>query len=135
MFSNYQQFPGAIPSGGTSVTVAESVLMAAAPSEVVEAPQGIIVRGYVNVTTAASGTGFSLRCRQNTLTGTQVGVTNTVTLANSASASIPFSFSDNSLTRPQQGTYVITATAAVAAGTIQDGALEVFVSDPYGAEN
>jgi len=135
MFSNYQQFPGAIPTGGTAVTVAESVLMAAAPSEVPEAPQGVIIRGFLNLTAGATGTGFALRCRQNTLTGTQVGNTQTVTFANSASGSVYYSFSDNTLTKPTQGTYVITATATTAAGTINDGALEVFVSDPYGTEN
>jgi hypothetical protein len=138
MFSNIQQFPGALPAGGTTLTAGtETAYMESQPqASVPPAPQGRIIRGYINATGGATGGGWSVKCRQGIgTTGTQVGNTQTITYPATTTISFPFSFTDSSATQPANGVYTITVTATGSNGTAVDGTLEIFVSDPYGGES
>jgi hypothetical protein len=138
MYSNYQQFPGALPAGGTTLTAAsELAYQESQPDQSIPpAPQGRVIRGYINATGGATGGAWSIKCRQGAGTGgTQVGNTQSYTFPATTTVSIPYSFNDTSATAPQNGLYTITVTAAGSNGTANDGAMEVFVSDPFGGES
>lgn len=136
MYSNNQQFPGALPAGGTTLTSgSELAYMQSQPSSPPPAPQGRTIRGYINATGGATGGGWSIKCRQGTgVAGTQVGNTQTVTFPATTTISIPYSFTDTSATQPANGIYTITVTAAGSNGTANDGNMEITVSDPGGSE-
>lgn len=138
MFSNYQQFPGALPAGGTTLTSGtETAYLESQPQQAIPpAPQGRIIRGYINATGGATGGGWTVKCRQGAGTaGTQVGSTITMTFAASATLSFPYAFTDASATAPVNGVYTITVTSAGSNGTAVDGTIEIFVSDPFGGES
>ena len=138
MYSNYLQFPGALPAGGTTLTSGtETAYLETQPSQSIPpAPQGRIIRGYINATGGATGGGWTIKCRQGAGTGgTQVGNTITMTYPATTTTSFPFFFNDTTATQPVNGVYTITVTAAGSNGTAVDGAIEVFVSDPYGSES
>ncbi len=139
----YQQFPGALPAGGTTLTVAtELAYLTSYPVEIPEANQGAVISGYLEVTLGATGTGFTIKCRRGTgVAGTQVGNTQTFSIAANASTQtvmIPYSFNDPT---PQvvdsaaaQGVYTISVTATTLAATAVDGAISVRVPDIGGSE-
>jgi hypothetical protein len=79
-----------------------------------------IIRGVFNYTNGASGTGVTIKCfRGPNGSGTQVGTTQSVTLAASALANIPFEFQDLNNPVPQSG-YSIVLTAVALAGTANE---------------
>jgi hypothetical protein len=139
----YQQFPGALPAGGTTLTSAtELAYFTSYPVEIPEANQGAVISGYVEVTLAATGTGFTIKCRRGTgVAGTQIGNTQTFSIAANASGQtvmIPYSFIDTSPQTPDsaasQGVYTISLTATTAGATAVDGSISVRVPDIGGAE-
>lgn len=96
-------------------------------------PQGRVLRGYVNVTVGAAGTAFTLKVRQgNGVAGTQVGTTDTLTIAAAGSPmSVPFQKTDFSATTVTA--YTLTITGVGGTATVNDGCLEFMVPAPYGA--
>jgi hypothetical protein len=95
--------------------------------------QGIRVRGVLNFTTAATGTGVVVKLRQGSgIAGTQVGVSQTHTMANSASANIAFDFLDAA---PASGNniYTVTLSALTIAGTLNAITVGVETADQYEA--
>lgn len=141
MLSHVQQFPGALPAGGTALTLATELAYFQTPAslQVSDDAEGIVLRGMIVATGAAGTTSLAIKCRRGTGTGgTQVGNTYTVTTAASATVAIPFAFFDPATapyTSPAQASplYTITVTAAGAAATAVDGQLEMLVPEPYGA--
>ncbi len=81
--------------------------------------EGVLVEGVVNFLAGTAATAVVLRVRQNTLTGTLVGVAQTYTLAAGATASIPFAVLDSSAASTPSAQYVVTVqqTAATGNGT------------------
>lgn len=137
MLSNYTQFPGALPAGGTTLTSGtetayiETVALDAAINVT---PQGRVIRGYLMITGGGTAGGYTIKCRQGAgVAGTQVGNTQTYTVATSASVMIPFSFVDTSSPAPGNNIYTVTVTAAGSNGTAVDGAVELYVPSPGGA--
>jgi hypothetical protein len=137
MFSEYQQFPGALPAGGTTLTLATELAYMISPAnlELPEASQGVVIRGYLSITLGATGTGGTIKCRRGSgVAGAQVG--NTQTFAVPAAAGnnpmIPFSFNDPIMNSP--GLYTVTFTATGVAATAVDGALEICVPVPGGTD-
>jgi hypothetical protein len=137
MFSNYEQFTGALVGGGTLLTAAtETGYMVLQPTDVAVnvTPQGRVIRGFINATGGATAGAWTIKCRQGTgVAGTQVGLTQTENFAASATLSVPFSFVDNSSPAPGGNVYTITVTAAGSNGTANDGAVELYVPSPGGA--
>jgi hypothetical protein len=69
------------------------------------------ISGVVNITAGTSTTAVVLKVRQGAgITGTQVGVNMTHTLAAGASASIPYEVEDTTVTNVQGQQYSVTAT-------------------------
>lgn len=79
-----------------------------------------VIEGVMNITLGTSATGFSLRCRRLSLTGTQVGTTQTITLAAATPVNVPFRFQDPA--SPSGAAYVITVQpiAGTGAGAINE---------------
>jgi len=94
-----------------------------------ETPVGIA--GTVNLTAGTGTTAVVIRVRQTNLAGTQVGPSQTHTLAAGASASISFGVTDTSpfLQAAGGGVYVITVqqTGGTGAGTTNFVDVEVIV--------
>jgi len=139
MFSYVQQFTGALPAGGTTLTSATELAYMTSPASLSVPPPdiGVVIRGYVNATAGATGTAFTIKCRRGSGTGgTQVGVSNTHTVANNANASIPFAFVDPTPVAPfaPSSVYTVTVTAVGANGTAVDGQLEVCVPATGGTD-
>lgn len=132
MFSNYQQLPVAI---ATLTAGTETAYQTASPAAVPPAPQGVVIRGYVNVTGGATGGGWTIRCRRGVgVAGAQVGLTQTYTMPASTTVSIPYSFVDTAPPAGQNSVYTVTVTAAGSNGVGNDGALEVVVPEPAGSD-
>jgi len=137
MFSNIMQFPGALPAGGTTLTSGtQAAYMESEPAAPPPAPQGRIIRGFIVATGGSTGGTWVIKCYQGAgLSGTQVGGSQSFTMAASSTYTIPFGFTDATSTAPSTGVYTIGVTAAGSNGTAVDGQLEIFVSDPTGAED
>lgn len=94
--------------------------------------QGLRIRGKLNVSGVAGTTSYAVKCRQgaNTITGAQVGSTETTSVSASESVTIPFDFVD---TAPVAGNnvYSVTVTAAGANGTLNTVTIGVEVCDQY----
>lgn len=85
--------------------------------------QNYTISGTMNVTAGAGTTAVVIRCRRNTVTGTQVGTSQTVTLAAGTLADLSFDFVDFSANPANQiSSYVITLqqTGGTGAGTINE---------------
>ena len=80
-----------------------------------------LITGSANITAGAGTTAVVIRCRQNGLAGTQVGLSKTVTLAAGSTAEIPLNFLDPAPVAAGQS-YVITVqqTGGTGAGTVND---------------
>jgi len=94
------------------------------------APQAVIVRGALKITTGASTTSLAVRLRagQNNTTTAQVGNTNTVACGAGATFTVPFHFIDTAgPANLALSGYSITVvqTAASANGTIVEVTYEV----------
>ena len=89
--------------------------------------EGVSVRGVVNMLAGTATTAVVLRVRQNTLTGTLVGVAQTFTLAAGATASIPYSVLDTTASTTPVSQYVVTMqqTAATGNGTANIATAEI----------
>lgn len=132
-FSIYQQFEGlaiALPAGTETVAVTSPPIQSVA--DLADSP-GRVIRGTINVTGGATGGAWSVKCRYQNATGTQIGGTRTVTMAAATTQEIPFNFMDNGIGPSPVageiaagGVYVITLTAAGSAGTVNEGGIEVF---------
>jgi hypothetical protein len=132
MISDYQQLAAPVgpATAGTETVAIANVLDSGSGGNF---PQGRVIRGYLNVVLGASGTSFTIKCRQGvTAAGTQVGLTQTITLAAATTDSVPFSFQDN--TAAGAGSYCVTVTSTGGTITVNDGALEITMPDPYGSE-
>src|SRR5579871_4419943 len=132
MISDYQQLPAVISgiAAATETVAIANVLDSGAGGNY---PQGRVIRGYLNVTGVGTSTTVVIKCRQGTtVAGTQVGVSQTVTLTVSGTMVLPFSFQDNSAAGA--GAYCVTVTFTAGAGNaINDGALEIYAPEPYGS--
>jgi|SRR5215469_8442589 len=133
MFSNYAQ----LPAGGATLTAgSEAAYQSSSAAAVPPAPQGVVVRGYINVTGGATGGAWTIKCRRGVgIAGTQVGATQTYTMPATTSVSIPYSFVDTAPPAGQNGVYTVTVTAAGSNGTTNDGAMEVYVPEPAGGDS
>lgn len=80
------------------------------------------ISGVVNYTAGAGTTAVVLRCRRNSVTGPQVGTSQTVTLAAAASANIAFDFID-----------VLTPVIAAATGDISNYVITIQQTGGTGA--
>lgn len=123
-----------LPAAG-AVATSETVLSTTIAESIgnLGGSQGVRVRGVLNFTCAATGTGISLKCRQGSgASGTQVGSTLTHTMANNASGQVAFDFLDAA---PASGNniYTITGTALTVAGTLNAITVGVEVADQYQA--
>lgn len=140
MLSFIQQFPGALPGGGTTLTAATEVPYFQTPAsiQVTDDPTGIVLRGMLVITAAAGTTSVAIKCRRGTgIAGAQVGNTFTITTAASATVAVPFAFLDPATapyTAPALPSplYTITVTAAGANATAVDGQLEFMEPEPLG---
>jgi hypothetical protein len=140
MFSAVQQFPGALPAGGNTLTAATEIpfFNTAVDYELPPSAMGVVIRGYITVTAAAGTTSYAIKVRRgtSTITGTQVGNTQTVTAVASATQNIPFGVTDIAPLNPQSPSdaYTVTVTAAGANATSVDGQFELMVPVPGGAD-
>ncbi len=136
MFSQYEQLPSSVTVTTTAETVALTTQPVSAAIEIT--PQGRVIRGYLNITIGTAGATLSVRCRQGSVSGTQVGSTDVQTVTATDLYQVPFSFLDTSDATLYGGfVYVITVQVASASGnsTVNDGAVEIFVPDPGGSIN
>lgn len=137
MFSTYAQAqtPGGLAIAGTLTAATEIAVLVSVAGEgpLPPASQGVVIRGRINATGGATGGGWSIRCRRGSGTGgAQVGPTITFTYPATTTSEIPFSFVD---TAPVgSAVYTITVSAAGSNGTFNDGAIEVMVPTPGGAD-
>lgn len=111
---SYYAYATAVLSGApvTLTTNGEAVVATTAkPDEQLPPAAGVLISGFVNVTTGASGTtAVVIKVRQGTTTGgTQVGSSITLTIATAVSGVIPFAVIDATGGEPI-GQYSVTAT-------------------------
>lgn len=136
MFDNYAQLPAAVATVTPFTTETVVMVLPLSAAAINVTPEGRVIKGYLNVTVGTAGTLLSVKCRQgNTITGTQVGNTDTLTVTAAAVYQVPFSFLDANSPAPANNQYciTITVTSASAATTVNDGAVELFVPNPGGA--
>lgn len=119
-----------------AVTTAEAVAIAtpAIPQQV-DAPYGFSIEGYVNYSPAATGVALILRVRQTALVGgAQVGTTDTITVANPNSYSVPFNqvFPPGPVAPPAGNQFCLTAQGTTAGGTINNVVIKVRAISPAG---
>lgn len=136
MYSNYAQAPtgGGLALAGVLTSATEIAAMVSQLTEgpLPPAPQGVVIRGRLNVTGGATGGGHTIKCRRGSGTGgAQVGLTETITFPATTTIEMPYSFVD---TAPTTGQYTVTYTAAGSNGTFNDGCIEVTVPDPGGSD-
>jgi hypothetical protein len=83
------------------------------------------IEGVLNITTGATTTAVVVRCRRGGVAGTQVGTSQSHTLAAAASGNIAFKFTDPGA--PVETQYVITVqqTGGSAAGTVNEIVVQV----------
>lgn len=136
MFSAIQEAPtgAGLALAGTLTSASETALMVSlAGLPLPPAPQGVVIRGRINVTGGATGGGHTVKCRRGSGTGgTQVGATQTITFAATTTVDLPYSFVDTAPTGSSQ--YTVTYTAAGSNGTFNDGQIEVMVPEPAGSD-
>ena len=142
MYSQYSQAPtgGGLAIGGTLTSGTDiKTLVSQSDTSVPPAPQGVVIRGFICVTSGATAGAYSIKCFQGSgLTGTQIGVSSgqLFTTIASGDSNVPFSFVDtNPSSNPTPGVYTIGVTAAGSSGTLVDGAIEVMVPDPGGSND
>ena len=136
MFDNYEQLPAAVVTVTPFTTETVVMVLPVSAAAINLTPEGRVIKGFLNVTVGTAGTLLSVKCRQGTtITGTQVGNTDTVTVAAAAVYQVPFSFLDTSSLAPLNNVYciTITVTSASAVTTVNDGAVELFIPNPGGA--
>jgi hypothetical protein len=87
--------------------------------------QGVSVGGVFNITTGTGTTAIVVRVRRATLTGTQVGESQTHTIGAAVSANIAFEQLDSGVLDGTAQSYVVTVsqTAASANGTVNNAAI------------
>lgn len=86
------------------------------------------IDGTMNITAGAGTTAVVIKCRRgNGITGTQIGTSQTVTLAAGASDNIPFRFQDGASPVPPGGnssgngySITVTQTGGTGAGTVNE---------------
>ena len=111
-----------------TLTLATEVVIMTLPGINTENISQIVrVFGSVQITTVASATTLTLRVRRNSLTGTLIGESNAITTAASTTFAFPFSV-DDTPGEVASLPYVITGTAAGAAGTAIQGEAMAIVS-------
>lgn len=122
------------PTEGTAVPTAVStegvaLIVTASSGNVLTAPTGPgfstgqaknLITGSMNITAGTGTTAVVIRCRQNGVAGTQVGLSKTVTLAAGNTDEIPFNFLDPAATSIQQYAITVQQTGGTAAGTVND---------------
>lgn len=129
-YSQYQQLPASV---ATPASAAETAIVSCSPALVASADvdqNGLVIRGYLNVTTGATATAAVIRCRRGVGTGgALIGVANTHTIGAAVSGSIPFSFNDlapATVDTPPQYTITLSVTGQSGAGTVNDGCIEIW---------
>lgn len=127
-------FETVVVATAVPVTTANAVVVAsAAIPQQVDAPYGFVIEGYVNYTTAASATAVALQVRQGALVGgTQVGTTDTVTVAATTSYNLPFCQEFPSNVPPYGNQFCLCAQGTTAGGTINNVVLKVRAVNPQG---
>lgn len=116
----------------TPVTTAETVVATVTGVSTNQPGQTVALKGTLNITTAGSTTALTLRVRRDSLTGTQVGETQTDTLYAAAGSSETHTiYREESNPGEFSGrTYVLTcaSTAAAANPTVNNASLEVEIT-------
>jgi hypothetical protein len=139
MYSNYAQAPtpGGLALAATLTSGTQAAALESQPGVLPPAPQGVVIRGYINITAGATAGAYAIKCFQGSgLTGTQIGLSggDTAQTIASSPSQIAFSFCDTNNVKAPNGVYTIGVTAAGSSGTFNDGAIEVVVPEPYGSD-
>jgi hypothetical protein len=116
----------AVTDGGATETVV--IVSGAVSTNTVN--DTVTVFGMIDITPGTSATAVVVKVyRGATKAGTQIGATETGTLAATAHGAIPFAFSDQpGLVASQQYCVSVTETAAAADGTVNVATLAGYVS-------
>lgn len=120
-------------SGTPAITTStETVILTTSGISTAQAGESVVIDGAIDVTAGTGTTAVVIKCRRGTTTaGTQVGASETDTLAAGNSEALAFTFQDTPGDVAGQQ-YVITATqtGGTANGTVNGGAATVTVGSP-----
>jgi hypothetical protein len=134
-FAIFAQAPtgGGIALGATLTSGTPASAMVSEPVEggaLPPAPMGVVIRGFINVTSGATAGAYSIKCYQGVGTGgTQIGLAagDTFQTIASSPSQVQYSFTDTNVQKAPNGVYTIVITAAGSNGVFNDGAIEVYV--------
>jgi hypothetical protein len=134
-FASFAQAPtgGGVALGATLTSGTQAAVMQSEPVEdgaLPPAPMGVVIRGFINVTSGATAGAYAIKCFQGSgLAGTQVGLAagDTFQTIASSPSQVHFSFTDTNVQKAANGVYTIGVTAAGSNGVFNDGAIEVYV--------
>lgn len=130
MYSNFANAPtgGGVALGATLTAGTPAAVMVSTPGAVPPAPQGVVIKIYMNITAGATAGAYVVKLYQgNGLSGTQVGPAAGQTFQTIVSApGVEYlTFVDTS--GYAGGQYTVSVTAAGSNGVFNFGSIEVFV--------